>query len=191
MATATAPVLTTEPQSVEPDGFYEVVDGKVVEKPLMSAFESWLADELVRLVNLFDPTSRFGRVHQEMLFLIDRERTLKRQPDVAFVSAERWPTHRRAPKANGWDVIPDLAVEIVSPSNSANEIMAKRLEYFQAGVRLVWIVYPEYSEVHVYDSPHSVRILKRGDDLDGGAVLPGFRLSLSEWFGSEDQTASA
>ena len=80
------------------------------------------------------------------------------------------------------NVVPDLAIEIVSPSNSAEEIMIRLDEYFRAGTRLVWVVYPGTSKVYAYDSPTAVRILQAGDDLDGGAVLPGFRLPLAALF---------
>jgi Uma2 family endonuclease len=187
MATATAPPLVSQPMPAEPDGLYEVIDGRIVEKPPMSALEHWLAARLVRSMNIFDQAGRLGTVCFEMLFPIGQARNLKRRPDVAFVSRERWPLDRRTPRIEAWDVIPDLAVEINSPSNSADEIMDKLAEYFRAGVRLVWVVFPKQSQVYVYDSPSSVRILGLSGDLDGGAVLPGFRLPLAELFGGEEE----
>jgi Uma2 family endonuclease len=81
-----------------------------------------------------------------------------------------------------------LAVEVISDSNSANNVQIKMEEYFEAGVRQVWVVYPISSKVYVYESPTSVRILQVGDDLEGGSLLPGFRLSLAVLFeeGSEE-----
>jgi Uma2 family endonuclease len=101
------------------------------------------------------------------------------------VAHERWPIERRAPQAAAWEVVPDLAVEIVSPTNKGYDDAIKLEEYFRAGTRLVWVVYPPTSKVYVYGSPTSVRILALGDELDGGAVLPGFRLPLATLFGPE------
>jgi Uma2 family endonuclease len=105
---------------------------------------------------------------------------------VGFVSYERWPRSTPVPADEGWPVVPDLAVEVVSPSNSAFEIKRKIREYFAAGVRLVWVVYPDETHVECYDSPTSVRILDRSQTIDGGDVLPGFQLALTDLF--EDVT---
>ena len=110
---------------------------------------------------------------------------MKRRPDVSFVSSSRWPLDRGIPRTSAWDVVPDLAVEVVSPTNTAEAVLAKLEEYFRAGTRLVWVVFPDQEKVYVYESPTTVRILQAGDDLDGGAVLPGFRYSLAELFGDE------
>ena len=122
-----------------------------------------------------------------MLFRIDRATELQLRPDVAFVSHARWPRDRPAPREAAWDVVPDLAVEVVSPSNSANEVIDKLHEYFQAGVQRVWVVYPKTSEVYVYEAPQRVRIFGRTDELDGGAILPGVRLPMAHLFTLEPQ----
>ena len=101
---------------------------------------------------------------------------------------QRWPLRRRVPRTETWEVVPDLAVEVVSLTNGAEQVASKIEEYFRAGVRQVWVVYPGISKVYLYDTPTSVRILQVGDDLDGGSVLPGFRLALEDLFlqGTED-----
>jgi hypothetical protein len=65
-------------------------------------------------------------------------------------------------------------------------VLGKVGEYFRAGVRLVWVVYPDQRVVFVYDSPLSARGFGDGDDLDGGIVLPGFRLGVSDLFGEPE-----
>src|SRR5205085_2585715 len=106
-----------------------------------------------------------------------------RRPDIAFVSHDRWPKSRPHNKdENAWDVVPNLAIEVVSPNDLAEELLVKMEEYFRAGVQVVWIVYPKDAQVYVYQSPTDVRILSRADTLDGGSVLPEFRLSLNELF---------
>ena len=78
---------------------------------------------------------------------------------------------------------PRLDVEVISKTNSANAVAGKIEEYFQAGVSLVWVIYPVTGKIYVYDSPTSVRILQLGDELDGEGVIPGFRVPLSTLFG--------
>jgi Uma2 family endonuclease len=167
---------------------YEVVDGQILEKPEMGVLESGLASLLLRWLAPYTDENQLGRVVSETLFLLRQEPELKRRPDLAFVSSQRWPMHRRMPRTEAWDVVPDLAVEVVSKTNSADEIDEKIEDYFQSGVCQVWVVYPSTSKVYVHDSPTSARILRVGDVLDGGTLLPGFRLPLDVLFqqGTED-----
>jgi Uma2 family endonuclease len=165
----------------EPEGLYEVIDGRVVEKP-MGVYEVWLAGEIYDLVNRHVRDNLLGRVVQEMIFdlrpTVDRER----RPDVAYISFGRWAQNRRVPTTRSWAVAPDLAVEIVSPANTAYEVTAKLEEYFRVGIRSVWVVYPPQSMVYAYSSPKDVRILAECDELDGGDVLPGFRVPVRTIF---------
>ena len=107
---------------------------------------------------------------------------LQRRPDVAFVSYERWARDRKVNSEDGWDVIPDLAIEVISPSNTAEHVNKKIGEYFKAKVRRVWVVYPIDRLIYIYESRKKVVILDISDELDGGDILPGFRLSLAELF---------
>jgi Uma2 family endonuclease len=100
---------------------------------------------------------------------------------VAFVSYERWPEPVIA-RENAWHVVPDLAVEVVSPTNLAEEIDTKIADYFQAGVRLVWVIYPDSGRVYVYRSPTQVTVLERTDTMDGGEVLPGLQLPIERLY---------
>jgi Uma2 family endonuclease len=98
---------------------------------------------------------------------------------MAYVSRERMPPLGR----KYWRMAPDLAVEILSPSNSASDVQEKVLEYLAAGSRLVWIVDPARRTVTVYKSARDIRILGAGEALTGEEVLPGFRLPLAALFG--------
>ena len=102
-------------------------------------------------------------------------------PDIAFVSYGRLPTGeaRKKPVAS-W--APDLAVETLSKSNTRKEIDRKRREYFDAGVRLLWVADPRKKTVKVYTSFEECVTLGVNDRLDGGDVLPGFSLSIGEWY---------
>ncbi len=161
---------------------YEVVDGRRVEIAPMGAHETCIASALLGIVHAFATPKRLGRGVVEVLFFLMPVGS-QRRPDFAFVSSKRWPFNRFPPRGdNAWKVIPNLAAEVVSPTNTANEVMVKIREYFQAGVELVWVIYPETCQVYVYDSPDIVRALNRNDTLEGGKVLPGFRLPLAELF---------
>jgi len=188
MAVITSPPPTTPRALDEHEGHYEVIDGRVVEIPAMGALEAWLTCRLIEALILFTAANRAGLIAVEALFLLDRTRNRQRRPDVAFVSTERWPVSRQPSRTAAWDVVPDLVVEVISPTNTANEVMDRLGEYFPAGVRLVWVIYPYHQQVCVHDSPKTVRILHLGDELDGGAVLPGFRLPLTELFVPEAET---
>jgi Uma2 family endonuclease len=161
---------------------YEIIDGLKVELPPMSADSQALAFALARLLTNHGVDHDLGEAYTEMLFKLPLPVDRNRKPDAAFVPYARWARGRRPPPTNAWDVLPDLCVEVVSPNDLADEIMDKVREYFQAGVRLVWVFYPRHDLVQVYESLTAVRGLARPDTLDGGVVLPDFRLPLAELF---------
>ena len=99
--------------------------------------------------------------------------------DVAFVSQDRLPGRPLPPIL---DLSADLAVEVLSPSNTKAEIARKLHEYFEGGTRLAWIVDHRAGTVRVHTSPTEFVTLTAADTLDGGAVLPGFALPLADLF---------
>jgi Uma2 family endonuclease len=113
-----------------------------------------------------------------MLRLLPRQ---VRLPDVTFVSWKQFPS-RKIPKNPILRGHPDLAVEVLSKSNTRQEMKRTLKEYFKAGTQLVWIVDPPTKTVAVYNSPTTRRVVKLKDSLDGGDVLPGFKLPLSRIF---------
>lgn len=164
---------------------FEEIDGLRVELP-MSAENLLLANELSQEIAAFAKPRNLGRCGVEMLFelpLADRSRN--RRPDAAFVSYERWPRNRPLPPAgNAWTVVPDLAVEFVSPSDNANELVDKLRDYFDAGVKCVWIAYTHHRYVMEFDSLARMRGLMEPDELDGKDFLPGFRIAVASLFQS-------
>jgi Uma2 family endonuclease len=171
------------------DVLYEVVDDQVVELAPMGAYEVRLATLLAARLEIVAQQHQLGRAVQEMLFDLTVVTGRKRRPDVAFVSFDRWPQYRRIPRTDAWAVVPNLAVEVVSRTDSVDYLVDKIAEYFHAGVERVWVVFPSQAQVYVYDSPTSVRILTRTDELSGDPILPNFRLPLVELF--EDAEAVA
>lgn len=180
---ATVPTDRVEIPSdfVEPDGLYEVIDGRFVEKTL-GVYETWFASVLFPILDSFARANDLGRVVQEMIFDLRPHVNRERRPDVAYVSFERWARDRRIPSGRSWGVVPDLAIEIISRKNTADEVADKLEEYFKVGMRQVWVVYPRHFKVYVYTSTTAVRVLAPDDEIDGGDVLPGFRLQVRGLF---------
>ena len=85
-------------------------------------------------------------------------------------------------------VAPDLVVEVLSKGNTRREMVRKLDEYFRAGVRLVWYVDPKSRTVRVYTTPDDSVVLSEDQHLDGGDVLPGFTLSIRDWFAEAERT---
>ena len=106
----------------------------------------------------------------------------QRRPDAAFVSYQRWAKNRPLPHTDPWLAVPELAIEALSKSNPAEDIVDKLQEYFEVGVQLVWVIYPRQRLVYVYESPSRIRVLTQTDELDGGSVLPGFKLPIAVLF---------
>src|SRR5215813_6503808 len=128
-------------RSRDEDILYEVVDGRMVELAPMGAYEVWLATALTEALRSFARQHHLGRAVQEILFDLGAAMQRKRRPDVAFVSYERWPPQQRVPRTEAWSVVPNLAVEIVSPTDRADDLVNKVTEYFCAGVERVWVIF--------------------------------------------------
>jgi Uma2 family endonuclease len=103
-----------------------------------------------------------------------------RGPDISYWSAERLPLDQ---EPEGYPALaPDLGIEILSPNNVMAKIREKMAEYFQSGVRMVWIVDPEDRTVAVYRSMDEGRVLHENATLSGEDVLPGFSCGVAEFF---------
>ncbi len=160
------------------DVLYELVNGKLVEKDV-SAYAAWITALLSRhLANVGDD-NRLGLVTTETVFILDSTRRLRRRPDVAFVSAEKWPPTAPPPPTGEWDLIPDIAIEITSPHDGIAKVMRKVREYFQYGVREVWVVNPEARVVQVSRSVNDLHTYSAGDDVRSD-MIPGWSLPVSE-----------
>ena len=174
--------------AAEEDRLCELVDGMLVEKG-MGFRESILAVVLASALRAFVMPRNLGLVSGPdgtMRLLVG----LVRLPDVAFVSWSRLPGGR-VPTAAIPDLVPDLAVEVLSASNTLGEMGRKRREYFTAGVRLVWEVDPDARTVAVYTAPDHPVVLTQDQTLGGGDVLPGFTLSLRDLFADLDRQGPA
>jgi Uma2 family endonuclease len=166
------------------DRLCELIDGILVQKTV-GFLESLLGLRLARSVGDFVEEHDLG-----IVFGADGLTRLRpgqiRIPDAAFISWNRIPD-RRLPEQSFWDRGLDLAVEVISPRNTPQEMDRKVADYFAAGVRAVWYVYPKSREVVVYSSPTQSITIQENGVLDGAPVLPGFSLPLSQLFGLPGQ----
>jgi Uma2 family endonuclease len=183
-----APGTATEGDVLEAERRYnrrfELIDGVLVEKG-MGFSESLLAGVLIHTLRNFVIPRNLGVVSGAdgcvRLFP-----NLIRIPDVAFASWDRFPG-RKVPTAPIPSLAPDLVIEVLSASNTGPEMERKRGEYFAAGVRLVWEFDPDTRVVIVYTPDGSVKRLDGSQVVDGGDVLPGFVLAISEVFSELDR----
>lgn len=161
------------------DRLYELVHGVLVEK-IMGYTESTVALWLAHLLQSFLDEHDLGVLSGEAgpVRLLPG---LVRIPDVAFLSWERLPG-RKLPVQPILELVPDLAVEVLSPGNTHKEMQRKLKGYFLAGVRLVWFIDIEKRTVEVFTAPDQAALLTETQTQEGGGVLPGFRLPLKKLF---------
>jgi Uma2 family endonuclease len=164
---------------------YELVRGELVSVSPPGGEHGELTVLLATaLVNFVRPR-RLGTVYIETGFILSRHPDTVRGPDVAFVSRERRTS--LGGRIRGFiPGAPDLAVEIRSPGDTLAELSAKAAEYLRAGTRLVWVVDPATSNVHLHRPGAADSVIRSGASLDGEAVIPGFKFPLNELFAEPD-----
>ena len=165
--------------------------------------EEFLADDYEsyeyakgELVPMSIPTMEHGEINSNIHFLLSThvrqhqlgrmyiaETTFRigesgRKPDVAFVSWERLPENRR--QASPFP--PDLAIEVVSPSDTVYGVLEKVAEYLEAGTQMVWVIEPIFKTVTVYRSSNDIKLLTQNDILTGDEIVEGFQCDVSEIF---------
>ncbi len=166
--------------------YYEVVNGEIVEVSPMSDYAGEVAHRLDKAVSRYLQSNDLGDTTTERLFKIPQldDPVRNRRPDWAFISYDRWPRDRLfSYRGVARDVVPDIAAEVVSPTDSASDLIEKVREYLRGGVRLVWIVYPLTQEIHAYlPGANQVRVYFAADELDAPDILPDFRASVASLF---------
>jgi len=166
----------------EIEGTCELVNGELVTMPYPNTRHGGVVGRVAFLLEERARGLGAGRVVAGSGFILelpwDPEQV--RAPDIAFISSSRLEGGRLPPKF--FRGAPDLAVEVVSPSDNAADLQQKVRDYLGAGARLVWILYPESRSGAAYRPGGAARLLEEHDALDGEDVLPGLTLPLSEVF---------
>ena len=152
---------------------HDLVRGEVWSLSLAGREHGVIANWLAYLLTAYNVEHHLGVVSAaETGFVLARDPDTALGPDVAFVRTGRLP--QGTDESRLWPVAPDLAVEVYSPGDRAGEMATKVGAYLDAGVQLVWVVYPKRHNVVEYAPGGQERILGDDDALDGGSVLPGF-----------------
>ena len=168
----------TEEVILDPEKEYEIVDGQPEEKTMGGARHGGVGVRFAAELWMYVKANRLGGVYgPDTMFRIGKNTRL---PDVAFVSAARIP---EAGEPEGtWELAPDLAVEIISPSDLWEKVIGRVEAYFAAGVRQVWLISPTSRTLTIYHWPTRMTILTKTDELTDDEIVPGFRLKIAELF---------
>jgi len=158
---------------------HELVAGVIVAEPFPTPRHDRTFRRLLRLLGDFVEAHGLGEVFGETGFVLARDPDTVRGPDLSFVSRERVSNLDDARFFSG---APDLAVEILSPSNRRGAMHAKVADYLAAGARMVWVVDPERRSITIYRTLLAPRRLESHDAIDGGDVLPGLEVPLESIF---------
>ena len=178
-------VLTVEEfeRLEDPPGYrLELVGGTLVREPQPGALHGLVIMNVVRALDAHCRDHRSGMVFVEAGYVLD-PRGLVRRPDVSLLLAAHLPEGDLPERM--WRRPPDLAVEVVSPGNTAADIEQKVGDYLAAGTTEVWVLYPRTRTLVVHRAGGEA--LRRGeeDEIDGGDVLPDFRAPVRSFFSRE------
>jgi Uma2 family endonuclease len=113
-------------------------------------------------------------------YILGRDPDVVLSPDVSVVRSDRFP--EEGPGATFMELVPDFVVEVISPLERPGQITTKLLTYLNAGVQVVWYVDPENKSVTIHAANEPPRTLTTDDEIDGGEVLPGFRVPVAAFF---------
>ena len=155
---------------------YEYVKGELVPMPPTSMEHGDISADLFWFLSSHVRENELGRVYMSDTGFRVGERVL--MPDIAFISTDRLPTDRSAASP----VPPDLAVEVVSPTDSSSRIEEKAFAYLEAGTQLVWVLKPQSKTVTIYRSEIDITLLTRNDTLTGEDVVEGFSCQVATLF---------
>lgn len=160
------------------DGFkYEWNNGEIEKTPrTMNINQLYVLENLqVAIEKLRADNPQLGKLYAETDILFSEDR--HRRPDIAYLTIEQV----RAAK-NDVQPVPVWVLEVISPSDNINRVVRKVNEYFRAGVRMVWHIFPDDREVHVYETPKRINICRDEDICSAEPVVPGFMLEAREIF---------
>lgn len=159
----------------------ELIAGRIVGRNMPTGDEHGSVELKLGSKLLFHvEITKSGKVRSgEVGIYLKRNPDLVRAADILYISNERYGKNTAGSYLTA---IPDLTVEVMSPSDTWSELLDKLEEYFEAGVRLCWVVHPRTKKIYVYRSATDVRVLTERDELTGGDVLPGFSVKIADLF---------
>jgi Uma2 family endonuclease len=175
-------IWTDEAFMALPDGHrYEIVHGELIDMGSAGAKHGYIAIILSSALFAVVMAQKLGALFDSST-AFKMKNSNKRSPDISFFAKERLQGMTELP-TGFLEGAPDLAVEVLSPGNTVEEIHDKLVEYFENGTRLAWVIHPSEKYVLVYRSAQEPdRLLKSADSLDGEDVIPGFTLPVADLF---------
>jgi len=176
---ATRTLMTLEEYLALPnDGWRHEYDrGVLIKMPPAKHGHGKIISNLIASLDPLLRQTGLGRLYGQEGFALDGP-DLIRIPDVAFVRMDR---AQSTPDDEWFTGSPDLAVEVVSPSNDPEDLAEKIEQYLEFGSHEVWIVYPRNRQVHIYSSGDVRRVLRPGDTLES-SLFPGWRIAVDDLF---------
>lgn len=172
--------LTQEDEDVMLNsGRYEIVYGEMRERTMPNPQHGRIQAIIAAKLYIYTEQTNSGVVYTETNF--EFAKNLTRVPDIAFISFENFPKEGEE-KGSRWHIPPDLAIEVISPTDIYEDVLEKITEYFTFGVKQVWIISPENKTLTVYHSLKQISVFGKEDELICQDILPNFRLQLSEIF---------
>jgi Uma2 family endonuclease len=160
---------------------FELVRGELLEIPRAGVSHTVIAALIYRLIFAYAEGRKLGMAFPDGPgYVLRHHPDIVRIPDASFVASGRMPAGDLP--TGLWDVAPDLAVEVVSPHDMADDVHDKVREYLATGTRLVWVIWPKTHTVSVHTADEISRELDSEDELNGDDVLPGFRVRVADLF---------
>jgi Uma2 family endonuclease len=171
-------LLTAEEFASLPNhGHADLIDGEVISAMPPNPLHGMISMRFASRLNEWLEQSKTGIAGTDGGFILGRNPDRVRGPDIWFIRSERVPEFSEG----FWEIAPDVVVEIISPSDTADIIKEKLQDYFRAGTQLVWLLYPRFKQIEARTPDGNMHIFEADDRLES-ELLPGFSCKVSELF---------
>ena len=175
-------MTATELASLSPEASRgELIQGEFISMSPAGFIHGEIAATILITMGQFVRQAQNGKVYAaETGFILKRNPDTVRAPDVAFVTSQR--AALQSKETGFFDGAPDLAVEVISPNETVDDIESKLIDYLEAGTQMVWHVFPRTQSITVYRSLTNIRVFTIADKIDCEELLPGFSVAVKEIF---------
>ncbi|MGI9075317.1 MAG: Uma2 family endonuclease [Bryobacteraceae bacterium] len=182
--TIAAPLTLEEFTQLPDDGVrHEISEGELITMPPPKSLHTLIALVILEALQAYLKQRGGARAFPEAGYVLSRDPLTIRQPDVSVLSTERI---QSTPPDDYFEGAPELAVEVVSPSDSAEDLEVKVEQYLQSGAKQVWILYPKTKRLHFFRPGNQLRVLDETQTLDAAELFPGFSVKVADLFLSEN-----
>ncbi len=178
-----------EMMSLSAHQWFEIIRGEIVPMSPNGVEHHDIAGNVYDILRMYARKNRLGYVYMDgLIFVLSEDEEGIREsriPDIGFVRKGRYP--KDFDRARPFPGAPDLAIEIVSPSEGADEVMDKVSDYLAAGTEEVWVVYPRQKSLHRYtrQTPDNIRVYHQNDTLEPDTLFPELQIKIADFFAIE------